>query len=131
MTRDELSIVVLDDVGLVRDHIQVLLAQFGFKNVTTCSSVAEVWSALLTKTVHLILSDWHLGPPNGFDLLKELRTHPEYRDIAYIMITAEAVKTQVIQAVQYGVDDYLIKPLTPEAVQNKVYGVLLRKKLLS
>jgi DNA-binding response OmpR family regulator len=46
------------------------------------------------------------------------------------MVTAESTKERVIEAIKTGVDDYLVKPLTLAQIQNKVYGVLLRKKIL-
>jgi two-component system chemotaxis response regulator CheY len=131
LTRDELGILVLEDVPLVRNQIAELLVQFGFKNILMCSSVADARPILETQAIHLILSDWHLGTPSGLDFLREVRSHPKWKSLPFIFITAEATKERIIEALKIGIDDYLIKPLTADQIQNKVYGVLIKKKLLS
>jgi two-component system, chemotaxis family, chemotaxis protein CheY len=129
MNREEVSIIVVDDVNTMRVQIKELLRSFGFRKVVLASNGEDVKKLLDTDRFHLILLDWHMEPTNGLELLKYIRSHPDYNGIAIIMVTAECTKPMVLEALQAGVDDYLLKPLTALQVQNKVYGTLLRKQV--
>ena len=76
------------------------------------------------------MADWQMSPTDGMELLKYVREHAEHKSMAFIMVTAENTKEKVIAAIKSGVDDYLVKPLTAAQIQNKVYGVLLKRQIL-
>ena len=130
MLREEVGILVIDDVNTMRVQIKDLLKTFGFRKISLAANGEEAKSYLELGEIQLVLSDWHMAPVDGLELLKYLRTHDEHKDTAFIMVTGESTKEKVVEAIKSGVDDYLIKPLTPEQIQNKVYGVLLRKQVL-
>lgn len=131
MNREDISIIVVDDVKTMQIQIKELLRTFGFRRVALASSAEEVKKMIELEKFHLILADWHMAPINGLDLLKYIRDHPTHNGIAFVMVTAECTKPMVLQAVEAGVDDYLVKPLTAMQVQNKVYGALLKKQVFS
>lgn len=131
MLREEVGILVVDDVNTMRVQIKDLLKTFGFKKITVAGSGEEAKALLESETLHLILCDWHMAPTDGFDFLKYVRAHDVHNGMSFIMVTAESTKERVIEAIKAGVDDYLVKPLTPVQIQNKVYGVLLRKQVLT
>jgi two-component system, chemotaxis family, chemotaxis protein CheY len=130
MLREDVCILVVDDVNTMLTQVRSLLHSFGFKNIKLASSSEEAISILKAEAIHLVLSDWHMAPMNGLDFLKLVRKTEQFKTIPFIMVTAENTKEMVVQAIQSGVDDYLVKPLTIEQVQNKVYGVLLKKQVL-
>lgn len=130
MLREEVGILVVDDVNTMRIQIRDLLKQFGFKKITLAAGTPEAKAALETETIHLIMADWHMEPLDGMELLRYVRNHPQHKNVCFIMVTAEGVKEKVIEAIRSGVDNYLVKPLTPVEIQNKVYGILLKKQVL-
>jgi two-component system, chemotaxis family, chemotaxis protein CheY len=131
MTRAELSILVVDDVNAMRSQIKELMRSFGFKNIQTAANGEEAMIILETQAIHLVLCDWQMGRTSGLDFLRYIRSHATLKDTPFIMVTAETTKDQVVLAIKSGVDDYLIKPLTRAQIESKVYGVLLRKKVLA
>jgi len=131
MTKEEIFILVVDDVNSMRVQIKELLKLFGFKNIHLEDGVEKSKLAIEMEKFHLILCDWHMGTTSGLDFLEYVRAHPEYRTVPFIMITAESTKERVLAAVKAGVDDYLLKPLTMEQIQNKISGVLIKKKVLT
>ncbi|MGK5082365.1 response regulator [Bdellovibrionota bacterium FG-1] len=131
MLREEVGILVVDDVNTMRVQIKELLNSFGFRKISLASNGQEAQKILTSQPIHLVLADWHMTPTDGMELLKFVRTHEQLKTMAYIMVTAEGTKEQVVLAIKSGVDDYLIKPLTAVQIQNKVYGVLLRKQVLA
>lgn len=131
MLREEVGILVVDDVNTMRVQIKDLLKTFGFKKITLASNGEEAKGFLEAEPIHLILCDWHMAPVDGMEFLKYVRAHDTHKGTAFVMVTAEGTKEKVVEAIKSGVDDYLVKPLTPVQIQNKVYGVLLRKQVLA
>jgi two-component system chemotaxis response regulator CheY len=130
MLREEVCILVVDDVNTMRIQVKELLKTCGFKKISLAASGEEAKRVMAIEQFHLILADWQMSPTDGLDLLKYSRNHPMYKDVAFIMVTAENTKERVIEVIQAGVDNYLVKPLTPLEIQNKVYGVLLKRGVL-
>jgi two-component system, chemotaxis family, chemotaxis protein CheY len=121
MLREEVGILVIDDVNAMRVQIRELLKSAGFKRITLASNGDEAKQLIECGKYHLVLSDWHMAPTDGMELLKYLRAHPDYKDIAFIMVSAENTRERVVEAIKAGTDDYLIKPLTPVQIESKVF----------
>ena len=68
-------------------------------------------SVLATNKVDLILLDWNMPNLSGIDFLKQIKSMDEYKDIPVIMVTSEAAKLNVIEAVKAGVAAYITKPI--------------------
>lgn len=130
MLTEDVNILVVDDVNSIRVQIRDLLKQFGFKKITLAANGEEAKIMMLETPFHIVLSDWQMQPTDGFELLKYVRGNPNLKEMAFIMVTGESTKERVIEAIKQGVDDYLVKPFTFGQVQNKVYSVLLKRKVL-
>lgn len=130
MLISEVAILVVDDVNSVRAQVKILLKEVGFQNITLAESGQHALKLLNEQEFNLVLSDWQMEPLNGMELLKQVRQHPKYEKLPFIMVTAENAKEKIVQAIQSGVDDYLMKPLTPVQIQTKVVGLLLKRQLL-
>lgn len=129
MLPSQVNVLIVDDVNSMRIQIQELLRGFGFAEIDLASCGEEALRKASTKRYQLILSDWHMQPLNGLELLRSVRTRFPYKDLAFIMITAESTRERVIEAIQSGVDDYLVKPLTPHQIQTKIFEVLFKRKV--
>lgn len=130
MLVQDVSVLVLDDVNAIRVQIKELLKAFGFKNVAIAASGEEGKRMLDEGSYHLVLSDMHMMPVDGMELLRHVRAHPKHKEMAFILVTADNTKEMVIHAIEQGVDDYLVKPLTLDRIQNKVYATLLKRKVI-
>lgn len=130
MLREDVEILVVDDVNAMRVQIKELLKGFGFKRIHLAGNGEEAKAQLRQEKVHLILADWRMEPVDGLELLRFVRSEVHLKNIPFILVTAETTKERVVEAIQQGVDNYLVKPLTPVEIQNKVYGTLLKKQVL-
>ena len=126
----DINVLVVDDVNAMRVNIRELLKSVGFRMVKVASSVEEAKPILETDAFHLVLADLHMEPLSGLDFLQYVRAHPFYKSVPFVMVTAENAKENVIAAITAGVDDYIMKPFTAVQLQNKVYAVLQRKKVI-
>lgn len=127
----EVSVLVIDDVNTMRIQIKELLRGFGIPKVATCSSGEEAKKLLEAGSFQLVLSDWHMAPVDGMELLQWLRAHAKLQETAFIMVTAENTKDRVLDAILWGVDDYIVKPLTGGLIQTRVMGVLKKRKVIA
>lgn len=75
--------------------------------------------------VDLIMLDWDMPVMTGIQMLRELRSlNSQYSDIPVLMLTAHGTQEDVIEAIQAGASDYIVKPFTPQTVYNKLKKLL-------
>ena len=120
----ETIVLVVDDFATMRRIVKGALKQLGFKNIIEANDGITALSELKKEKVGLILSDWNMPKMNGLELLKLVRGDDNFKEIPFIMVTAEGQKSNVVQAVQAGVDNYVIKPFTPDTLKDKIQKVL-------
>ncbi len=80
----------------------------------------EALRILESKKIDLMLLDWNMPGLNGIDLVRRLRDRVEFLGLPIIMVTSEAARYNVIEAIKAGVNDYLIKPVSEKALLDKI-----------
>ncbi len=122
---DNLSILIVDDMESMRKSIRSMLKLLTIgKRVRLASNGQEGWDTINETMIDLVIIDWNMPVMNGLELLVKIRESKEYRNMPVIMITAEAVKEFVSEAAESDIDGYLLKPLSPEALEEKVKNVI-------
>lgn len=119
-----LKILVVDDFATMRRIMKNILKQLGYTNITEADDGTTALEELKRGSFDLIISDWNMPKMTGLDLLKLVRSDPVYKDIPFLMVTAEAQKQNVIEAVQAGVSNYVVKPFTAEAIADKLAKII-------
>ena len=119
-----IKILIVDDFATMRKIIKNILLQLGFKDILEADDGTTALELLKKQKVDLIISDWNMPKMPGIELLKAIRSNEELKDIKFIMVTAEAQKENVIEAIKYGVNQYVVKPFTPETLKEKLEKVL-------
>jgi DNA-binding response OmpR family regulator len=74
--------------------------------------------------IDLILLDWHLPSISGLEFVQAIRAIEKCRDLAIVMVTAEAAHDCIVAALKEGVRDYLIKPLEPVVFRKKMINLI-------
>ena len=112
-------VLVVDDSQSVRRIIALGLRQLGASEVVEAESGEKALQILrFFNNVDLIMTDWNMPGKNGIELIHEIRAlDPK---IPIVMITTEADKARVLEAIQAGVSDYLIKPFTTDLLRSKL-----------
>ncbi|MBI9074740.1 MAG: chemotaxis response regulator CheY [Desulfatibacillum sp.] len=119
-----LKVLVVDDFATMRRIVKNILKDIGFTNIAEAEDGAVALKHLQTGPVDLIICDWNMPNMSGLDLLKAVRADDKLKAIPFVMVTAEAQKTRVVEAVQAGVSNYIVKPFTADAVKEKLKKVL-------
>ncbi len=119
-----IKVLVVDDFATMRRILKNILKQLGFTNIVEADDGTTAWEALEGQSIDLIISDWNMPKMTGLDLLKKVRASSDYAKIPFLMVTAEAQKQNVIEAVQAGVSNYVVKPFTAEGIYDKLSKIL-------
>jgi len=123
-----LKVLVVDDFATMRRIIKNVLKQIGFTKILEADDGTSALEVLKENKVDLIISDWNMPQMTGLDLLKAVRGEKSTRYIPFLMVTAEAQKDNVIQAVQAGVSNYLVKPFTADSIKTKLTQILPKQQ---
>ncbi len=115
-----MKILVVDDFQTMRRIIRNYLRQLGFNNVEEAEDGDVALEKLIETQFDFVITDWNMPKMTGIDLLKKIRAENNFKNIPVLIITAEAEKENVVQAAQAGVNDYIVKPFTPEVLQSKI-----------
>ena len=119
-----IKVLIVDDFATMRRILKNILKQIGFKNLVEADDGTSAWEILQGQTIDLIISDWNMPKMTGLELLKKVRASDQYKRTPFLMVTAEAQKQNIIEAVQAGVSNYVVKPFTAEAISDKLEKIL-------
>ncbi len=121
MTADpNMKIMVVDDMSTMRRIVKNILKQLGFANVDEAENGKEALDKLRADKFGFVVSDWNMPVMTGIDMLRAIRADEGLKHIPVLMVTAEAKKENIVEAVQAGVSNYIVKPFTAESLQDKM-----------
>ena len=116
--------LVVDDQRSMRALVRQSLQHLGIARITECEDGEEARILLQTRRVNLIFSDLNMPNLDGLGLLRAVRANPATARTAFIMLTGRADTGLVQEAVKLGVNNYIVKPFTIEALKKKIEAVL-------
>lgn len=119
-----IKILVVDDFATMRKVIRNLLKQGGFENVAEAEDGVAALKVLKSQPVDFVISDWNMPNMSGLELLKAVRADEELKEMPFLMVTAEALKDNVVAAVKAGVSNYIVKPFTAEVLNEKIEKIV-------
>lgn len=120
----DIKILVVDDFSTMRKVIKNLLKQAGFRNVAEAEDGVAALKVLKSQPVDFIISDWNMPNMTGLEFLKAVRADSELSSLPFLMVTAEALKDNIVLAVKAGVSNYVVKPFTAEVLNEKIEKIL-------
>jgi two-component system chemotaxis response regulator CheY len=115
-----MKILVVDDFSTMRKIVRNILQQMGFTNIEEAEDGKMALKRLQDGDIEFIISDWNMPNMMGIDLLKSVRADEKLKSLPFLMVTAESQKENVLQAVQAGVSNYIVKPFTAEIMEEKM-----------
>ena len=115
--------LVVDDFATMRRIVKGVLKQIGYTKIVEATDGSVALDALKKEKIGLIVSDWNMPNMTGLELLRAVRDDENFKDLPFIMVTAEGMKENVVEAVKAGVSNYVVKPFTPETFGDKLQAV--------
>ncbi len=119
-----IRVLIVDDFSTMRRIMKNILKQLGFTNITEADDGTTAMELLNTGSYDLVISDWNMPRMTGLELLREVRAGGPHKEVPFLMVTAEAQRQNVIEAVQSGVSNYVVKPFTAEGIHEKLRKII-------
>ena len=119
---DSLTCLVVDDDKFSRTFIKTALYQIGMKNTREAASAAEAVELLNSFKIDIILLDQQTPGKTGLELARELKNsnNPHLKSLPIIMITVDTKEKTVLDARNLGIQEYLVKPISPLALKKRI-----------
>jgi len=119
-----MRILLVDDSRTIRNIQKKTFAQLGHSDVMEAGDGVEALQQLGQSRPDLVLIDWNMPNMDGITLVRKIRETD--KALPLIMCTTEAEKSRVIEAIKAGVNNYLVKPFTPETLKEKVEATMAK-----
>ncbi|KFN39462.1 MAG: chemotaxis protein CheY [Sulfuricurvum sp. MLSB] len=120
-----MKLLVVDDSSTMRRIIKNTLSRLGYEDVLEGEDGLQGWAALNENPdMGMLITDWNMPEMNGLELVKKVRADARFTDLPIIMVTTEGGKAEVITALKAGVNNYIVKPFTPQVLKEKLAAVL-------
>ena len=120
----DLKILAIDDSPTMRRIIINTLKRAGYDDVIEASDGKDALAKMKVEKVNFVITDWNMPEMDGLTLVTTLRTMDEYKSLPILMITTRSVKDDIVEAMKAGVNNYIVKPFTPETLKAKIDQVL-------
>ncbi|MGI8607093.1 MAG: GGDEF domain-containing response regulator [Gaiellaceae bacterium] len=114
-----MRILVADDEPTSRHIAHLALRDLGHE-CETVTDGTQAWEAFRSHRPDVVISAWMMPGLNGLELCRKIRTHAEGGSTYFIMVTSHGARDQIVEGMQAGADDYLIKPLDPADLQIRL-----------
>lgn len=121
-----MKVMLVDDSRTMRNIQKSALAEIGYTNIVEACDGQDALSRVKAEMPELILLDWNMPNMDGLTFLKAFRT--ENKSTLVIMVTTEAEKSRVVEAIKAGVNNYLVKPFTPDQLNQRISETVSRRK---
>ncbi len=115
-----MKVLVVDDMSTMRRIVKNILKQLGFTNLEEAENGQDALGKLKKENYGFVVSDWNMPVMMGIDMLRAIRADEQLKHIPVLMVTAEAQKENLMEAIQAGVSNYIVKPFTAETMQEKI-----------
>ena len=121
-----MKVLLVDDSKTMRNIQKSILTQLGVTELEEACDGLDALSKVNSFSPDLILLDWNMPNMDGLTFIKEYRGSGATTPV--IMVTTEGEKSRVIEAIKAGVNNYVIKPFTPEVLNQRIKETLSRSE---
>ncbi len=118
-----MKFLVVDDSATMRRIVVNSLQRIGFTETVEAADGREALD-LFDSSVTFIITDWNMPNMTGTEFAKALRARADGQDVPVLMVTTRSVKEDIITAMEAGVNNYLVKPFTPQLLREKIDALL-------
>jgi two-component system chemotaxis response regulator CheY len=116
--------LVVDDSPTMRRIVINALKSFGYTDVIEANDGAEGFDLLQNEPVDFVITDWNMPNMNGLEFTQAIRADPKLQKLPILMVTTRGLKQDIIDALKARVNNYVVKPFTPQILKEKMDAVL-------
>lgn len=112
--------LIVDDSRAMRRILRQIVEPLGFEISEAGNGIEGLQKLGEFPNTELVLVDWNMPEMNGIEFVKAVRTNPVHQKIKLVMVTTETEPSKMARALMNGVDEFLMKPFTPEMLIDKL-----------
>ena len=120
----EIKILAVDDSPTMRRIIVNTLKRAGFNHVVEATDGRDALAKMKVEKVDFVITDWNMPEMDGLAFVINLRNSAEYKELPVLMVTTRSVKEDILEAMKAGVNNYIVKPFTPDTLKAKIEQTL-------
>ncbi|HTP12466.1 MAG TPA: response regulator [Bacteroidota bacterium] len=120
----DLKFLVVDDSLTMRRIVVNALKAQGFERVAEAGDGKDAIARLMSEGADFVITDWNMPEMNGLELAKWIRSNDKFGQMPILMITTRGNKDDVIEAMKARVNNYIVKPFTPQGLKEKIDQVM-------
>ena len=128
MLDESMKILVVDDFSTMRRIIKNILKEIGYTNVDEADDGSTALEKLKEGKFDFVVTDWNMPKMSGLELLKTIRKDAKLKKLPVLMVTAEKAEQNVKEAVAAGVSNYIVKPFTAAALEERIDLIISKMK---
>ena len=118
-----MKFLVVDDSATMRRIVINSLHRIGYTNTIEAEDGADAL-AKFDRSVSFVITDWNMPNLSGTEFTKALRSRADGADVPVLMITSRSVRDDILTAMEAGVNNYIVKPFTPQILKDKIDAIL-------
>jgi two-component system chemotaxis response regulator CheY len=118
-----MKFLVVDDSATMRRIVINSLQRIGFSETVEAGDGQEAL-AKFDSSVKFVITDWNMPNMSGTEFTKVLRSRPDGASVPVLMVTARSVREDILTAMEAGVNNYIVKPFTPQVLKEKIDALL-------
>jgi two-component system chemotaxis response regulator CheY len=118
--------LIVDDSSTMRRIIINTLTKLGYQSFLEAGNGKEGLDRLGAGPVDMVITDWNMPEMNGIEFIRTLRGLDKMKETPILMVTTNAAKDDIVEALRAGVNNYIVKPFTPDTFKEKIEAVTAR-----
>lgn len=118
-----MKFLVVDDSATMRRIVINSLQRIGFTDTVEAGDGGEALQRF-DASIGFVITDWNMPNMSGIEFTRALRAHPEGATVPILMVTTRSVREDIMAAVEAGVNNYIVKPFTPQVLKDKIDQIL-------
>lgn len=115
--------LVVDDSATMRRIVVNSLQRIGFADVVEASDGQDAL-ARFDRSITFVITDWNMPNMTGTEFARALRARDDGRHVPVLMVTARSAREDILTAMEAGVNNYIVKPFTPQVLKEKIDALL-------
>jgi two-component system chemotaxis response regulator CheY len=120
-----LKFLVVDDSVTMRRIVANSLKTIGYEAFVEAGDGKEALTKLSgDDSINFVITDWNMPEVSGLELVKSIRSTDKFAKLPILMVTTRGLKEDIVEALQARVNNYIVKPFTPQILREKIDQIL-------
>ncbi len=119
-----MKFLVVDDSQTMRRIVNNALKAIGYDDIVEAEDGKDAITKLYVEKFDFVITDWNMPNMSGLEFTKAVRGDEQFINLPILMVTTRGMKEDVMEALQARVNNYVVKPFTPQVLKEKIDQIL-------